>query len=149
MTHGRKLEQAEPWSEPGAGEDPDGYSSAFRLRAVRAAGSSSTAPPAPSPRSNRPGWTVVDEFERDGFRYQVVRRPVRSDEAPRLTRREQQALAYASQGHSNKSIAYALGVAASTVGVLLYRAAGKLGAKSRHELLLAYERSQKDPSGLP
>ena len=33
----------------------------------------------------------------------------------------------------------ALGVAPSTVGVLLFRAAAKLGVKSRRDLLLAYE----------
>jgi DNA-binding CsgD family transcriptional regulator len=38
-------------------------------------------------------------------------------------------------GHRNKVIAYDLGLAASTVRVLIARAAAKVGARSRQELL--------------
>lgn len=38
-------------------------------------------------------------------------------------------------GHSNKLIAYELGIAASTVGVLLGRAASRLGVRTRKALL--------------
>jgi DNA-binding CsgD family transcriptional regulator len=82
---------------------------------------------------------VLDEYERDGFCYQVLRRPVTTD-APRLTKREAEVLACACLGSSNKEIAYDLGLSPSTVGVLLFRAAGKLGAQSRQELLIAYAR---------
>ncbi len=50
-----------------------------------------------------------------------------------LTRREQEVLAAAARGHHNKLIAYDLGLAHSTVRVLLHRAATKLGAGSRSE----------------
>jgi DNA-binding CsgD family transcriptional regulator len=91
-----------------------------------------------SKQRSRSGWTVVEEFERDGFSYQVLRRPIDSVRGLRLTKRQEQVLEYVSEGHSNKSIAYALGLSPSTVGVLLYRAAAKLGAKTRFELVAAY-----------
>jgi DNA-binding CsgD family transcriptional regulator len=93
--------------------------------------------PVPAAQRSRAGWTVLQEYERDGFCYQVLRRPVDGD-VPRLTKREAEVLARACQGESNKSIAIELGLSPSTVGVLLFRAAGKLGAQSRQELLTAY-----------
>jgi DNA-binding NarL/FixJ family response regulator len=87
---------------------------------------------------------VIEQFEQDGFRYRLVRRPVEPNDAtPRLTKREMQVLDYAVGGHSNKSIAYALGLSPSTVGVLLFRAATKLEAKSRIQLLLVYAQMKK------
>jgi DNA-binding CsgD family transcriptional regulator len=87
------------------------------------------------------GWHVVEEFELDGFRYRLTRRPVEAEHTRnRLTTREWQVLAYASRGYKNKDIAEALGLAPSTVGVLLSRAARKLGTKSRKELLAAFVR---------
>ncbi len=88
----------------------------------------------------RSGWAVVEQFVKDGFVYRLVRRPMERDRAARLTKRERQALAYALDGHSNKYIAAMLGVSPSTIGVLLFRAAAKMGVKSRRELLLAYAR---------
>jgi DNA-binding CsgD family transcriptional regulator len=99
----------------------------------------------PSKQRSRSGWTVVEEFERDGFSYQVLRRPLDTLRGHRLTKRQEQVLEYACEGHSNKSIAYALGLSPSTVGVLLYRAAAKLGAKTRFELLAAYLRLKSKP----
>jgi DNA-binding NarL/FixJ family response regulator len=81
----------------------------------------------------------MEEFVHEGVVYQLRCRPAEPpDAAPRLSRREEQVLAGALEGESNKSIAYALGVAPSTVGVLLFRAAAKLGVKSRGDLLSAY-----------
>jgi DNA-binding CsgD family transcriptional regulator len=57
-----------------------------------------------------------------------------------LTAREAEALRLASLGHNNKSIAYEMGITASTVGVLLHHAARKLNARSRQELLEAYQK---------
>jgi DNA-binding CsgD family transcriptional regulator len=86
------------------------------------------------------GWIVAEQFEREGFSYRVMRRPLElAKTPPRLTRREEDALALACAGHSNKSIAQVLDVSPSTIGVLLFRAAGKLNAKSRSELLSNYE----------
>jgi DNA-binding CsgD family transcriptional regulator len=81
-------------------------------------------------------WTLLDQFESDGKRYVVARRnDVEPGGAEALTARERQALGYAALGHGNKLIAYEMGVSASTVGVLLHRAARKLGARTRAELV--------------
>lgn len=53
----------------------------------------------------------------------------------RLSTRERQIIAAASLGKSNKEIACELGLAHATVRVLLARAARKLGATGRRDLL--------------
>lgn len=87
-------------------------------------------------------WSLVDHFERGGSRYVVAHR---NDCQPAplalLTERERQVVALAAMGHSNKSIAYELGIATSTVGVLVSRALRRLGLKSRRELRSAFTRS--------
>ncbi len=84
-------------------------------------------------------WTLVDQFESDGKRYVLARRNGPSARGPAiLSERERDALGFAALGHSNKLIAYEMGIAAATVGVLLHRAARKLGSRSRGELLAAY-----------
>jgi DNA-binding CsgD family transcriptional regulator len=81
-------------------------------------------------------WTLVDSFESDGKRYIVARE--NQAEAPNLrtfTDRERQIVVYAALGQTNKQIAYMLGISASTVRVLLARAARRLGMRTRRELL--------------
>lgn len=86
------------------------------------------------------GWTVAEQFVREGFSYRLMRRPLEFAKVPpKLTRREEDAVVLACAGHSNKSIAQVMDVSPSTVGVLLFRAAAKLNAKSRSELLSNYE----------
>jgi DNA-binding CsgD family transcriptional regulator len=86
----------------------------------------------------------MDQFVHSGFRYQLRRRPIEPrGDAARLSEREELVVAQAVAGLTNKSIACSLGVSPSTVGVLLYRAATKLGVRSRAELLAAYERRRK------
>jgi len=81
-------------------------------------------------------WTLLDHFDHDGKRYIVaVRNEPQVPTAADLSPREAQVVAYAAQGHSNKLIAYELGIAPSTVAMHLSTAAGKLGAKSRVELI--------------
>ncbi len=147
-----KLEGSEPARELGPDESilrPSG----FRQKTAHPLAAAHDASPRPSqlPRA-RTGWTVIEEFVRDGYYYRVLRRAVEQRQtSPQLTQREEQVLALAVDGASNKSIAHALGLSPSTVGVLLFRATSKLGAKSRAELLSAYERqkalenSQKPP----
>ncbi|MFT3837358.1 MAG: LuxR C-terminal-related transcriptional regulator [Myxococcaceae bacterium] len=78
-------------------------------------------------------WSLLDDFDSDGKRFVVAvengppTRPPRRD----LSEREHQVLTQAHLGHSNKVIAYELGLSSSTVRVLLHRAAKKLGATTR------------------
>jgi DNA-binding NarL/FixJ family response regulator len=85
-------------------------------------------------------WTLVECFESDGRRYVLAREnePAPSFHAA-LSDRERQVLANAALGRSNKEIAYALGLADSTVRVLLSRAAKKLRASTREELVRRFE----------
>jgi DNA-binding CsgD family transcriptional regulator len=84
-------------------------------------------------------WSLVDQFESDGRRYLLAQ----SNEAPApsvafLSERERQVVSLAAMGHANKMIAYELGIAISTVGVLLGRAARKFGTTKRAALVEAY-----------
>jgi DNA-binding CsgD family transcriptional regulator len=85
-------------------------------------------------------WSLLDRVELDGKRYIVARENPPGAPGPEaLSPRERQVLAYAKLGHHNKLIAYELGIADSTVRVLLARAAAKLGVRSRRELLQVFE----------
>jgi DNA-binding CsgD family transcriptional regulator len=84
-------------------------------------------------------WSIVDQFESDGRRYLIayVNRPL----APRLatlTVLERTAISWAALGHSNKLIAYELGVSASTIAVSLRRAKQKLGVSNTAGLVRLY-----------
>jgi DNA-binding CsgD family transcriptional regulator len=80
-------------------------------------------------------WSLVDRVDADGRRYLVARRNEPVGVALEcLTARERQVASYVSFGHTNKVIAYELGISHSTVRVLVARAARKLGAASREEL---------------
>lgn len=81
-------------------------------------------------------WLVVDRFERDGRCFLVVQ----EGEAPPavLSTREDAVLAASAAGHHDKLIAFDLGLAPSTVRVLVFRAMRKLGAASRTEALARY-----------
>lgn len=65
--------------------------------------------------------------------YAVEARVVRWHEL--LTARERQIAALAGISHSNKLIAYELGLSHSTVRVLAARACAKLGVRTRQELV--------------
>lgn len=73
-------------------------------------------------------WSVVEHFERDGKRYYLAHKndPELAPDLA-LTERERQVLGYAELGHSDKLIAYSLGLSRSTVATLLARARRKLG----------------------
>jgi len=89
-------------------------------------------------------WSLVDSIDHDGRRYVVARRnEPRSPAWTTLTEREAQTVAFAALGHSNKLIAYELGVSISTVAMRLSRAAAKVGAPSRVALIRAYAARQR------
>ncbi|HEX7664360.1 MAG TPA: LuxR C-terminal-related transcriptional regulator [Polyangiaceae bacterium] len=82
--------------------------------------------------------TLLDHFERGGKRYIVAVANAAHASSPgigTLRPRERQVVVSAAAGRSNKMIAYELGLAHSTVRVLLARAAQRLGATSRRELV--------------
>jgi DNA-binding CsgD family transcriptional regulator len=89
-------------------------------------------------------WTLLDHFDHDGKRYIVaVRNDPQVPTVAELSPREAQVVAYAAQGHSNKLIAYELGIAPSTVAMHLSTAGAKLGAKSRVELIRVWRARAK------
>ncbi len=87
----------------------------------------------------RAEWSLVDWFDHDGKRFLLAHDnhigPTRSRE---LTKREHQAVACAAMGHSNKLIAYDLGISTGAVSKLLARAASKLGVATRPALVRAF-----------
>lgn len=87
-------------------------------------------------------WSLIDQHEQDGRRYIVARQNEPRAQGPdALTERERQVVGFATLGHHNKLIAYELGIAQSTVRVLMARAASKLGVRTRGELVSAARRS--------
>lgn len=84
-------------------------------------------------------WSLVDATDTDGKRFVLARRNVPGVREPKaLTSPERDVLAYAARGHSNKYIAYLLGVRPSTVASQLASASRKLGLRSRSELIRTF-----------
>lgn len=80
-------------------------------------------------------YTLLDRFESDGRRYVVALPNAPTVKDPRsLTQREAVTAGLAVRGHSDKLIAYELGVATGTVTALISRALRKVGARSRTEM---------------
>jgi DNA-binding CsgD family transcriptional regulator len=76
-------------------------------------------------------WSLVDHFDADGRRFVLAHsNPAAVPDVRGLTLRERQVLAYAEVGHSNKLIAYELGLSPSTVAEHLSRARLKLALPS-------------------
>lgn len=85
-------------------------------------------------------WTLLDEVDTDGKRFIVAvdnRPPTRVPQG-QLSEREHQVLTQASLGHSNKVIAYELGLSDATVRVLIHRASRKLGTATRADTLAKF-----------
>lgn len=86
-------------------------------------------------------WSLLDDFDSDGKHFVLAvensppTRPPRKD----LSQREHEVLTQAHMGHSNKVIAYELGLSDSTVRVLLHRAGRKLGASTRAETIARFD----------
>ncbi|MBX3263068.1 MAG: helix-turn-helix transcriptional regulator [Labilithrix sp.] len=97
-------------------------------------------------------WSLLDEFDTDGHRFIVAVENAPPTRSPRkdLSEREHQVMTQAHLGHTDKVIAYELGLSTSTVRVLLHRATRKLGAPTRREALarfdaLTRERVEQEP----
>jgi DNA-binding CsgD family transcriptional regulator len=81
-------------------------------------------------------WSIVDWFDTDGRRFvlAIPNSPEVTD--PRgLSERESQVVAFAVRGHTNKMIAYRLGLSTSRVSTLLRSAMRKLGVRTRAHLV--------------
>ena len=98
-------------------------------------------------------WSLVDWLDHDGKRFLVAQdNRIPTGSPPELTDRERQIVACAAMGHSNKLIAYDLGLAPGTISVVLARAAAKLGVSSRSALIRAYRErivAPESPGGTP
>src|SRR5258706_7579778 len=96
-------------------------------------------------------WSLIDHFDHDGRRFLVAHRnrlidPILSLRS--LSDREQQTALLAALGHTNKLIAYDLGVSPNTAAVYLRRAAAKLGASSRVSLVQILSSMTASPAGV-
>jgi len=81
-------------------------------------------------------WTILDHFDREGRHYVIVRRnDPRVGRSTRLSPRQRAVVAHVALGHSNKHIAYELGLSASTVSMQIAAAMSRLGVSSRVELV--------------
>lgn len=81
-------------------------------------------------------WSVVEQTESDGRRFLLARRNEPGTRDPKaLTQGERDVIACVARGHSNKYIAYLLGVAVSTVSSRLECALRKLSLSSRREAI--------------
>jgi DNA-binding NarL/FixJ family response regulator len=81
-------------------------------------------------------WSMVDWFDTDQRRF-VLAIPNSPDVTdPRgLSERERQVVTYAVLGHSNKIIAYRLGLSTSRISTLLRGSMRKLGFRTRAQLV--------------
>ena len=81
-------------------------------------------------------WSLVDQVESDGRRFILARRNDLGLQDPLvLTQQERDVLGCIAVGHSNKYVAYQLGLGPSTVAEHLRRGLAKLGLHSRREVI--------------
>ena len=84
-------------------------------------------------------WSLVDHFETDGRRYVLALENTPTAPDPRaLTAEERPVLHFVLMGHTNKAIAYELGLPEGTVATRLAAIVKKLRAKSRVDLAARY-----------
>ncbi|MBS0658950.1 MAG: hypothetical protein JSR82_11985 [Verrucomicrobia bacterium] len=87
-------------------------------------------------------WSVVDHIDTDGKAFVLAVRNTPGRDVPiAMTDRQRAAVSLASLGYSDKQIAYALGLSAGGVAMLLHRARLALGATTRAELIRRFKRA--------
>jgi DNA-binding CsgD family transcriptional regulator len=96
-------------------------------------------------RVNYRDWNKVESISVGPREYLILYRQMTGD--PPLTPRERAAVRLAMGGATNKEIAWAFNVSASTVGVFLWRAARKLGV-ARDSLFRAFAERYSEDSAL-
>lgn len=80
-------------------------------------------------------WSIVDRFDRDGRRFLIAHEnEPQAAEPLALTVRERQVVTRVAMGHSNKLVAYELGLSVGSVSAYLNTAMRKLGLRSRVDL---------------
>jgi DNA-binding NarL/FixJ family response regulator len=84
-------------------------------------------------------WSIIEDFQSDGRRYFLAHENAPSRAVPFLTDRERQVMSYAALGRDLKLIAYDMGIAWSTVRVLIARATAKLGVRTRSDALRVFD----------
>jgi DNA-binding CsgD family transcriptional regulator len=93
-------------------------------------------------------WSLVEQVDHDGKRYLFAKRNPPSVAAwSTLTEAEAQVVAHAAEGQPHKFIAYELGMSLAGVAAHLKRAARKVGARSRLELVSSYIASRPHGAG--
>ncbi len=81
-------------------------------------------------------WSLVDQFDADGRRYQLaIKNPVHCPDPRALTLRERQVATLVAGGMTNTLVAYTCGIKESTVSGHLARAVKKLGFKTSADLV--------------
>ncbi|MBS0658948.1 MAG: hypothetical protein JSR82_11975 [Verrucomicrobia bacterium] len=88
-------------------------------------------------------WSLVDRVDSDGKVFVVARRnqPAAELRSTPLSAKQRAAVSLLSIGYSNKQAAYALGLSAGAVTMLLQRARLAWGLSSRAELVRAFHRA--------
>ncbi|MBX3185340.1 MAG: hypothetical protein KIT72_16625 [Polyangiaceae bacterium] len=83
-------------------------------------------------------WTLVENVERDGKRYFLVHRNEPPSTLGALAKNEARTVMLAARGHSDKAIAYELGIQRSTVASHLRGALRKLKLRDRRDLVKVF-----------
>ena len=81
-------------------------------------------------------FRFVESFDRNGWRYFVLHENLDAGYDARLTSRERYLVETVGRGESEKKVAFGLGVTPSTASAILKSALGKLGLRSKVDLVV-------------
>ncbi len=95
-------------------------------------------------------WSLVDAYDSDGKRFVTARRNDEGWTVPALSDRQRQIAVHLARGHSNKLMAYQLGISIGTVTTHVRRLAEKLDTDNRVQLVAACQMMVAfDPMSFP